>query len=729
MHQQTLPMAIDTAAKAYTLADILKSTDYSLTIFNQEEIAALQLYDKKGKPYLRDFVDNKERPAKPEEIVRQLFLYRLMHGYGYPASRIAVEKGVQFGSSIADKRADIVIFDRHDPRAVYLIVEVKKPKRRDGRDQLISYCNAEGAPLAVWTNGGEVLIMHREGANSYPQIPDIPRADQSISDIVDQQITLDDLTRENKLVTEKLTLRQIIEDLENLVLANAGVDAFEEVFKLIYAKLYDEAQAKKRKNRVVEFRRSSLTDSELYERINRLFQEASKRWQGVFLEGEKIALSPEALSVCVSFLQNIKLFNSNLQVIDEAFEYLSVEVSKGKKGQYFTPRYVIDMCVKMLNPKDDEYMIDTAAGSCGFTFHTIFHVWGGELTSDGPSREQAEYASEYVYGIDFDNRSVKTAKALNLIAGDGKTNVYRANSLAPHTWDDEIRVNLRPRLRRFRGNPQRTRDNEKSYREFDFDIVMTNPPFAGDITDTRILHQYELAKQTRMIDLNALGDETLREKYTDGPFDFTFTDLGRWMNSQSRDILFVERNLQFLKPGGRMAIVLPQGRFNNVSDARLRAYIAEHARILAVVGLHGNTFKPHTGTKTSVMFLQKWNDDPDAGPLCPRVDDYPIFFATSEQGGKNNSGEYVYYEDELREPLLDLFGHQIYKHDLFDVRRVLGQQLEKLRERDANDAAKLAEHEARYDDLIARLRNQSTIAEAFIAFAKRHNFPFWQEEQ
>jgi type I restriction enzyme M protein len=201
------------------------------------------------------------------------------------------------------------------------------------------------------------------------------------------------------------------------------------------------------------------------------------------------------LITCISFLEDIKLFNSNLQVIDEAFEYLAVQVGKGAKGQYFTPRHVIDMCVKMLNPGWDEKMIDTAAGSCGFTVHTMFHVWGNEFTAQGPTKEQAEYASEYVYGIDFDARSVKIAKALNLIAGDGRTNVYRANTLDPRHWPDEIRVAMRPFLLRFPDSPADDNENQKSFRRFNFDVLMTNPPFAGDIKDSRILHQFDLAKK------------------------------------------------------------------------------------------------------------------------------------------------------------------------------------------------------------------------------------------
>jgi len=100
-----------------------------------------------------------------------------------------------------------------------------------------------------------------------------------------------------------------------------------------------------------------------------------------------------------------------------------------------------------------------------------------------------------VYGIDFDARSVKIAKALNLIAGDGRTNVYKANTLDPRTWSDDIRVGLRDRLARFPRDIARDDFNQKNYRYFNFDVLMTNPPFAGDIKDTRILHQFELARR------------------------------------------------------------------------------------------------------------------------------------------------------------------------------------------------------------------------------------------
>ena len=120
---------------------------------------------------------------------------------------------------------------------------MQKPKRADGLEQLKSYCHAEGAPIGVWTNGGETIILHRQDPNFFRNLTDIPKASQTLSEVLAERWTLADLGEHNVLVKEQTTLKKIILDMENLVLANAGVDAFEEVFKLIYAKLYDEANA------------------------------------------------------------------------------------------------------------------------------------------------------------------------------------------------------------------------------------------------------------------------------------------------------------------------------------------------------------------------------------------------------------------------------------------------------------------------------------------------------
>ena len=691
-------------ATGVTVEDILRGTTHTLTIFKPENIASLSIFLKRGKPYLTCYASGKDRPAKPEEIVRQLYVRMLMDEYDYPAERIAIEKPVQMGSNVHDKPADIVIWDKDDPTAAYIIIECKKPKRSDGLEQLKSYCNAEGSPIGVWTNGGETIHLHRRDPNYYQNLSDIPRASQTLSELLNERWTLDDLAEHNVLVKEQTTLKKIILDMENLVLANAGVDAFEEVFKLIYAKLYDEAQAAQggKKKRYLQFRGGGATPSEFRQKINDLFDRAKARWPGVFLDGERLDLTPEHLVTCGSYLENVKLFNSNLQVIDEAFEYLSVEVGKGKKGQYFTPRHVIDMAVKMLNPNIDEYIIDTAAGSCGFTVHSIFHVWGNQFTANGPEKWQADYANSMVYAIDFDPRSIKIAKALNLIAGDGRTNVYRANTLDPRGWSDEVKVGLRDRLQRFPDDPQKDRRNRERYRYFDFDVLLTNPPFAGDIKDSHILHQFDLAKKTN----------------------------SKWQNKVGRDVLFIERNLEFLKPGGRMAIVLPQGRLNNVSDGYIRHFIHDHARLVASVSLTINTFKPHTNTKTSILFLQKWNDDPGAPPAlrCPKIENYPVFFAVSQQGGKDNTGEYVYLTDDEGQRLHDPHDHPIVDHDLYNLRNHLADQLEQR----LNTAKTEAEEQIIRDTHAQKLPlvpDRPGIADVFREWGRKQGFAFCFDEE
>jgi len=651
------------------LTSILKDSNYDLSLFAEADIKSIESKIKvqKNKPYVDCIIRDKEVQLKPEEIVRQLYTLKLINIYGYPKKRIRFEHPVQFGRET--KLADIVVFDKDRPTVEYIIVEVKKPKLKDGKEQLRSYCNATGAPIGVWTNGGQISHYNRKDPNFFNDITDIPQANQSLEDILKERFTWRDLIVKDKIPNEGKSLKTIITEMEDEVLANAGVDVFEEVFKLVFTKLHDEMKSRKDKEildsiieanlskkeysdyetlkkfltvnneilkyqknfRILEFRNTGQSEGELKMKIQKLFDEAKKKWPGVFPDESKIDLSPSHLSICVSSLQDVKLFNSNLQVIDEAFEYLVSKSSKGEKGQYFTPRHVIDMCVKMLNPKKGEYMIDTAAGSCGFPVHTIFYITG-HLFENVEITEEEKQDVLKVFGIDFDEKVVRVARTLNLIAGDGESNVLHLNSLDYDRWSETIN---NPDWRDTYGGGFRRLEALKketnAYKEFRFDILMANPPFAGDIKESRIIHKYELGYNQKKKPKSKVG----------------------------RDILFIERNLHFLKPGGRMAIVLPQGRLNNTSDKDIREFIADKARIIAVVGLNNNTFKPHSGTKTSVLFVQKWDDK-----LCPKKDNYPIFFAVSEKSGKDNSGEYVYLKNGEGKRKLDKYGHLIVDHDL-----------------------------------------------------------------
>lgn len=668
-----------------TLHEVLKNTGYDLSLFSEEARQFVEngIFVKpvrgKDKPFITCLKRNKEIALKPEETVRQLYLYKLIHEYGYPASRIEVEFPIHFGREV--KRADIAIMDKDRPLVPYIIVELKKPRLRDGKEQLKSYCNATGAPIGVWTNGEQISYYNRKDPNYFEPITNIPSASEKLTDIINEKFTYDDLKQIDRISCQKQSLRALIQEMEDEVLASAGVDSFEEIFKLIFAKLYDELICERDPSAYLKFRNSGETDYELKEKIQGLFDDAKRKWEGIFTEESKILLSPSHLAVCVATLQDIKLFNNNLDVVDDAFEYLMSKAQKGEKGQYFTPRYVIDMCVKMMNPTVGDKIIDTACGSSGFTVHSIFKVWkdirrerglpeGEGFTAAQRIPEETNFVRDNVFAIDFDEKTVRVARTLNLIAGDGQTNVLHLNTLDYSRWNeitkqDDWNDTYNEGFKKLKKLQPK---NSSDYSRFQFDLVMANPPFAGDIKENTIISRYELGR----------------------------SPIGKWQNKVSRDILFIERNLNFLKPGGRMAVVLPQGRFNNSTDRALREYIAERCRILAVVGLHGNVFKPHTGTKTSVLFVQKWDDT-----LCPKKEDYPIFFATMQKPSKDSSGDKLYLADpETGLPALDRHNHLIVDHDLYQLSYV---------KQDGTEVT-LA----------------PGIAEAFIEFAKREGFSFFR---
>ena len=591
------------------IGKIFKGQDLPYGLKEFEDIVVSEiLYISEKEPhrfYIKDlksgthkFVyDEEKQTSKPEEIIRQLWLHKLHTHYKYPFERIDTEKTIHFGREIHAKAADIVVYKR-DKITPFIIIEVKSPTEKKGVEQLKSYLSAEGSEIGVWSNGLERVILYRPYPKEFEDsLSDIPTADQ----------TIDDLFEIKKIWPElnpKFDFVEIVKRIEELALAGSGANVFEEIFKLIYAKLFDEKFAREhRENQEVVFRKYRDPEK-TYGVINQLFKNAVNQWPDTFETSDRIRLSPERLSICVPFLENVRLFEigtGEYEIVDSAFEYLITEVSKGKKGQYFTPRHVIKMCVKMLNPKENEFVIDPACGSGGFLLHAMYHVWDTLRIETA----KKEHASKYLFGIDFDDNMRRISQALMLIAGDGKHHIFKRNSLDARDWQGENAADARVELKRLLRNfdeSQGEQENQKTYRHLNFDVLLTNPPFAGENrNDPGLLRQYELAKKD-----------------------------GKLRGNVERHILFIERSLDAVRPGGRMAIVLPQGVLNNTNMQYIREWLFDKARILAVVGLHGNTFKPHTGTKTSVLFLQKWNDGEE--PLK----DYPIFMAVSKKSGKNN---------------------------------------------------------------------------------------------
>ncbi|WP_158610206.1 N-6 DNA methylase [Micromonospora globbae] len=604
------------------------SVRHGLRIFPAESIDQLIFEVRNGKLNIRCFATNRWRLAKPEEVIRQLTVLMLSNQYGYPIDRISVEVPVKMGSSYAAKKADIVVYRENAKLHPHIVVEVKKPRRRDGLEQLNSYMNATGVYFGAWINGDDAVFQWRNEPNLFEQLHRLPASHESLDD-VKQPMTKGQLR-------PLLDLRDEVEYLEDTVLANAGVSAFEEIFKLIFTKLYDEFE--KAETDPVEFRTTTAPAREQYERLNSLFHRACEEWPDIFAPTENLELTPEALISVASALQTRRLLDADLDVIDAAFEYMINPEQKGDKGQYFTPRSVVKMCVKMLNPKPGERVIDPSCGPGGFLVHSLQWVTDRflrEKFARNLEKRKYDYAGSRLFGIDFDPRLVRVAKAMLLISGDGKTNIFRVNSLDLREWRS------------------RTDGLEGRVKDGTFDIILTNPPFAGSITQPEILGSYDLAYK---------GDPTNNKR----------------SNRMTRDVLFIERCMRLLRPGGRMAIVLPQGNFNNANADYIREWLFDQARILGVVSLHPNTFKPFTGTKTSVLVLQKRK------PGESTDESEPIFMAINELPVKNNSGDYLYRVTD-GEFDLDEDGKRIVADDLDEI------------------------------------------ADAFIAHARAQNLSFWSE--
>ncbi len=396
--------------------------------------------------------------SAPEEIVRQLWVYKLINQYNYTADEIDLEKSVQFGTEIGSKAADIIVYSDGTKITPKIIIECKKPKRKDGIEQLKSYMNAKGAPVAVWSNGSDSIILYRP----YPA---------TFDDTLDPDVT--------------------------------------------------------------------------YDRINALFKNACLEWPGIFKVGEDIELAKRHLQVCVGPIEGVRLMGSNLRIMDDAFEYLLPTEAKKKKGQFFTPRHVVEMCVRMLNPTRKEYVMDPSCGSGGFLLHAMDWCYPAD---DNEKRElrKHQYAGKYLWGIDFEQRAAKTSRALMLIAGDGHTNIFGpdVSSLDPKTWYETgsgqaLMHGLRQAKLTVTPIPENEtlKDDDKAWDYFDelkFDIILANPPFAGEMKDRKMLVHYELAKPA----LKRAGDDK--------------------QPKEERDVLFIERIIKMLKPGGRASIVLPQ---------------------------------------------------------------------------------------------------------------------------------------------------------------------------
>ncbi len=392
----------------------------------------------------------------------------------------------------------------------------------------------------------------------------------------------------NKLDSQK-NLKDIICQLEEAIIIKSGADVFSEVLKLIYVKLVDELDVKNNK-----YKPKFINSKERSKNIQKLFQKARSKWSNVFASQEKFNLNALCLEACINILAPISILDCSISEATDAFEYILPEVAKKKRGQYFTPEHVIKLMVDVLKPRNTELILDPACGSGGYLINSLNYIYKNKVDS--------KINLKNIYGIDADDKSIKIAQAIKIIAGDKYA--YNLNKL------DTINIPIW---------------NKLGLKKHTFDCILTNPPFSGDITNKEILKEYELSM-----------DEN-----------------NRLRPRMDRHILFLERVFDLLKPGGRAAIILPQGVLNNKNMANVRKYLLANAQILAIISLDRNIFRPYTDTKTSIVFLRRWFARDN------RLYDYPIFMAVSEKSGKDHLGRPSYKINKNEKLILD--------HDLDDI--------------------------------------------------------------
>ncbi|MCY4053197.1 MAG: N-6 DNA methylase [Hyphomicrobiales bacterium] len=597
-----------------------------------------------------DYIDGKFRKDTPEEYVRQIIEKRLVNEHKYKPEQIKIEFSLKHGSG--KTRADIVIFPEnisgHTQEHVQLIIECKNEKiepthKKEGVEQLISYMSiCPNCEWGMWTNGKYKTVFRKEtvkGKFIFTEYNDIPPVDGSLEDI--------DKPKRNKLkkaFDDNLLL--VFKTCHNYIYVTDGMQkqpSFFELLKIIFCKTLDEQNVGKSLEFYTTSAERSNLDGQLTvkNRISGIFAKVKKQFPQIFDANEEIKLEPRSLARIVSELQSYSLLNTHVDVKGKAYEELVGANLRGDRGEFFTPRNVMQMAVEMVNPQPHEKVCDASCGTGGFLVAAMNHVikqLKNEAERDYETPESEwdtridvavrdrikQIAATNFFGFDINPDLVRATKMNMVMNNDGSGNIYRNDSLKhPHEWSADLKKDLAKALNikaRDIKNPQSI--------EF-FDVIVTNPPFGSKIPikDPHILEQYNLGYIWR----NKKG----------------WLMSSKLQTSVPPEQLFIERCLQFLKPGGRLAIVLPDSILGNPGLTYIRQWLIERTKIVASIDLHVDTFQPKNGTQTSLLLVQKKTIEEIQKEQNTRtIKPYSVFMAMVEKIGHDKRGNTLFKRDE-----------------------------------------------------------------------------------
>lgn len=579
---------------------IRKGIEKGLISFNEDESRITYTYVNKTRNYL-----------DPEEKVEAESFLKLVLVYNYPVQRIKLFEKVKMGSST--KEADIIVYDDDLFESPLIIVECKKQEVSEAEflqaiEQAASYAYAlSGTVKYIWTTSGikDVYLQIDKERQTRIQIPNIPILGKPIpkytfvkggrlhnedvgDDVIKQQFFDLEQVSESELTNRFKKAHQSLWAGGEL---NPS-DAFDELDKLIFCKIWDERKPRKKGEpydfQIIDIEKPKNATQkdidtieqqitiDLAKRIFSLYEEGRNRDKEVFKDN--IRLTPQRIRTVVSYLQGANLSKTDLDSKGKAFETFMGSYFRGDFGQYFTPRKIVQFIVNVLPIDNNSKVLDTSCGSGGFLLYALDKV-----------RQQAEdyydigtidhynhwhdFASKKLFGIEINEQIARTAKMNMIIHDDGHTNVVSSDGL-------------------LRDNVIRERTENTGFEYGTFDVIITNPPFGSTVkqTEKAYLHQYSLGNR----DVDWLDTKNSGVKQRD---------------SQSTEVLFIEQDWNFLREGGYLAIVIPDGILTNSSLQYVRDSIEEWFRIVAVISLPQDAFKANgAGVKSSVLFLKKWTN-------------------------------------------------------------------------------------------------------------------------
>jgi len=530
--------------------------------------------------------------SDPEERVRAPYYVELITKYKYPKDRIDLE--VEVPRRKPEDKADIVIYEDEEKKKPYIVVECKKDgisqsEIKQAIEQAFGNANSLAAKYTILV-AGNIRI-----AFDIAKFPPMERKRNIIADIpirygkiVKFKYKKGDMNWELKEVSRDELLNKFQQCHDTLWEGGKRnpAEAFDEMSKLMFCKIHDERFLTSKGDYYSFQVGTHETVKEVSERVIKIYNDAQGIDPDVFIDPIK-AEYPIIYSV-IEILQGISLSKTDLDAKGVAFEHFLGAVFRGEMGQYFTPRTIVEFMVEFLEPNIHDLLIDPACGSGGFLIYTLDKVKRDLEESLEPqdARDRwKDFALKQVFGIEINSQLARVSMMNMIIHEDGHTNIENNDAL---------------------DNPNKfspKRDIQKGKHT----LLLTNPPFGATVKE---------------IERSYLKDYFLGGKY-------------KKKKSQNTEILFIERCIDFLKPGGRMGIVLPDSVLTNLSLQYVRDYCMDKVKILGVVSLPLCTFVHYgTGVKASLVFLRKYFENEN------KKEDYSVFMAIAEHIGYDTTGRW-----------------------------------------------------------------------------------------